>query len=66
MTTRTGPGSAAPDPILTITVIKAVANMSTAGTAQDPPIDIPAAAPHTIESSISHCYCRDTPHTRPS
>ena len=50
MTTRTGPGSAAPNPVLTITDIEAVANMSTAGTAQDPPIDIPIAAPCTIEA----------------
>ena len=50
MTTRTGPGSATPDPILAITVIEAVANMSTTGTTQDPPIDIPIAAPHTIEA----------------
>ena len=50
MTTGTGPGSAAPNPVLTITVIKAVANMSTAGTAQDPPIDIPIVAPHSIEA----------------
>ena len=50
MTTRIGPGLAAPNPILTITVIEAVANMSTAGTAQDPPIDIPIAAPHAIEA----------------
>ena len=48
--TRTGPGSAAPIPILAITVIKAVANMSTAGTTQDPSIDIPIAAPHAIEA----------------
>ena len=46
----TGPGSAAPTPILTITVMKAVADMSTTGTAQDPPIDIPIAAPHAIEA----------------
>ena len=50
MTTRTGPGSAAPDPIIAITIIEAVANMNTAGTAQDPPIDIPVPAPHAIEA----------------
>ena len=50
MTTGTGPGSAAPAPILAITVIKAVANMRTTGTTQDPPIDIPITAPHTIEA----------------
>ena len=50
MTTGTGPGSAAPAPILAITVIEAVADMSTTGTTQDPPIDIPIAAPHTIEA----------------
>ena len=50
MTTGTGPGSAAPAPILAITVIKAVANMSTTGTTQEPPIDIPITAPHAIEA----------------
>ena len=48
MTTGTGPGSGAPNPILAITVIEAVAAMSTAGTTQDPPIDIPITAPHVI------------------
>ena len=45
MTTGTGPASAAPNPVL-----EAVANMSTAGTAQDPPIDIPITAPRAIEA----------------
>ena len=49
-TTGTGPGSAAPDPVLIITVIKAVAIMSTTRTAQDPPIYIPIAALHVIEA----------------
>ena len=49
-TTGTGPGSAALDPTLATTVIKAVADMSTTGTAQDIPIDIPIAALHVIEA----------------
>ena len=35
-TTRTGPDSATLDPVLATTVIEAIADMSTAGTAQDP------------------------------
>ena len=50
MTTGTGPGSAALDPILATTVIETIANMSIAGTAQDPSIDLPVAAPHIIEA----------------
>ena len=50
MTTGIGPGSATPTPILAITFIEAVANMSTTGTTQDPPIDIPITAPHAIEA----------------
>ena len=50
MTTRTGPGSAAPNPVLAITVIEAVADMSTAGTTQDPPIGNPITAPCAIEA----------------
>ena len=48
MTTGTGPGSAALDPILTTTVIEAIADMSTTGTTQDPSIDLPVTAPHII------------------
>ena len=48
MTTGTGPGSAALNPALTTTVIEAIANMSTAGTAQDPSIDLPITAPCII------------------
>ena len=48
MTTGTGPGSAALNPVLTTTVIEAIANMSTTGTTQDPSIDLPVAAPRVI------------------
>ena len=48
MTTGTGPGSAALDPILATTVIEAIADMSTTGTAQDPTIDLPITAPCVI------------------
>ena len=63
MTTGTGPGSVAPVSTLAITAIKAVANMSTAGTAQDPPIDIPIAAPHAIEAP-THIAIIETLHTQ--
>ena len=52
MTTGTGPDSAALDPILATTVIEAIANMSTAGTAQDPSIDLPITAPHVIGAPV--------------
>ena len=52
MTTGTGPGSATLDPILTTTVIEAIANMSTAGTTQDPSIDLPITAPHEIGAPV--------------
>ena len=52
MTTGTGPDSATLDPIPPITVIEAIANMSTTGTAQDPSIDLPIAAPHIIEAPV--------------
>ena len=62
-TTGTGPGSVAPAPTLAITAIKAVAAMSTAGTTQDPPIDIPIAALHAIEAP-AHITIVETPHTQ--
>ena len=62
MTIGTGPGSTAPTPVLAITVIEAVANMSTAGTTQDPPIDIPVAAPCAIEAP-AHIAIVETPPT---
>ena len=52
MTTRTGPDSAALDPILITTVIEAIADMSTAGTTQDPSIDLSVTAPHITGAPV--------------
>ena len=52
MTTGTGPDSAALNPALKTTVIEAVADMSTAGTTQDPSIDLPVTAPHIIGAPV--------------
>ena len=52
MTTGTGPDSAALDPILATTVIEAIANMSSTGTTQDPPIDLPVTAPCIIGAPV--------------
>ena len=52
MTTGTGPDSTALDPVLATTVIEAIANMSTAGTTQDPSIDLPVTAPHIIGAPV--------------
>ena len=62
-TTGTGPGSVAPTPTLAITAIKAVADMSTAGTTQGPPIDIPIATLHAIEAP-AHIAIIETPYTQ--
>ena len=52
MTTGTGPDSATLDPVLVTTVIGAIANMNTAGTIQDPSIDLPIAAPCVIGAPV--------------
>ena len=52
MTTGTGPDSATLDPVLATTVIEAIADMSTTGTAQDPSIDLPVTAPHVIGAPV--------------
>ena len=53
-------------PSLTITVIKAGADMSTAGTTQDSPIDISITVPCTIEAPAHITIVETSPHTRPS
>ena len=50
--TGTGPDSATLDPVLEITAIGAIANMNTAGTAQDPSTDLPIAAPCIIGAPV--------------
>ena len=62
-TTGTGTGSVAPAPTLTTTAIKVVADMSTTGTTQDPPIDIPITAPYAIEAP-AHIAIVETLHTK--
>ena len=44
--------SATLNPILATTVIEAIPNMSTAGTTQDPFIDLPVTAPHIIGAPV--------------
>ena len=61
MTTGTGPDSATLNPILTTTVIEAIANMSTAGTTQDPSIDLPITAAHITEAPV-HITTAETLH----
>ena len=50
--TGTGPDSATLNPVLVTTVVGAIADMDTAGTIQDPSIDLPLAAPYIIEAPV--------------
>ena len=52
MTTGTGPDSATLNPVLATTVIETIADISTAGTTQDPSIDLPIAAPCIIGAPV--------------